>query len=43
MIRIGWMKWKEVSEVMCDRMMLLELKDKFFLKINHQTSNDIRF
>ena len=38
--RIGWMKWKEVSEVMCDRKMPVELKDS--LQNNHQTSNDVR-
>ena len=27
------MKWKEVSEVMCDRKMLVELRDKFFKTI----------
>ena len=35
-IRIGCMKWKEVSGVMCDRKMQS-------LKNNHQTSNDMRF
>ena len=33
MIRIGCMKWKEVSGVMCDRKMPLELKDKVFKTI----------
>ena len=32
-IRIGWMKWKEVSGVMCDRKMPVELKDKVFKTI----------
>ena len=32
-IRIGWMKWKEVSGVMCDRKMHVELKDKVFKTI----------
>ena len=32
-IRIGWMKWKEVSGVMCDRKMPVELKDKDFKTI----------
>ena len=30
MIRIGWLQWKEVSVVMCDRKMPVELKDKIF-------------
>ena len=30
MIRIGWMKWKEVSGVMCDIKMPVELKDRVF-------------
>ncbi len=29
-IRIGLMKWKEASGVMCDRKMPVKLKDKFF-------------
>ena len=29
-IRIGWMKWKEVSAEMCDRKMPVKLKDKVF-------------
>ena len=29
-IRIGWMKWKDVSGVMRDRKMPVELKDKYF-------------
>ena len=33
MIIIGWMKWKEVSGVMCDRKMPVELKDKVFKTI----------
>ena len=33
MIIIGWMKWKEVSGVMCDRKMPLKLKDKVFKTI----------
>ena len=33
MIRIGWMKWKEVSGVMCDRKMPVELKDKVLTTI----------
>ena len=37
MIRIGLMKWKEVSGVMCDREMPVALKDS--LQNNHQTSN----
>ena len=32
-IRIGWMKWKEVSGVTCDRTMPVELKDKVFKTI----------
>ena len=32
-ICIGWMKWKEVSGVMCDRKMPVELKDKVFKTI----------
>ena len=32
-IRIGWMKWKEVSGVMCDRKMPVKLKDKVFKTI----------
>ena len=32
-IRIGWMKWKEVSGVMCDRKMPVELKYKIFKTI----------
>ena len=32
-IRIGWMKWKEVSGVMCDRKMPVELIDKVFKTI----------
>ena len=32
-IRIGWIKWKEVSGVMCDRKMPVELKDKVFKTI----------
>ena len=32
-IIIGWMKWKEVSGVMCDRKMPVELKDKLFKTI----------
>ena len=32
-IRIGWMKWKEVSGVMCDRKIPVELKDKLFKTI----------
>ncbi len=32
-IRIGCMKWKEVSGVMCDRKMPVELKDKVFKTI----------
>ena len=33
-IRIGWMKWKEVSGVMCDRKMPVELKDNVFKTIS---------
>ena len=32
-IRIGWMKWKKVSGVICDRKMPVELKDKVFKTI----------
>ena len=32
-IRIGWMKWKKVSRVMCDRKMPVKLKDKDFKTI----------
>ena len=32
-ITIGWIKWKEVSGVMCDRKMPVELKDKVFKTI----------
>ena len=32
-IRIGWMKWKEVSVAMCDRKMPVELNDKVFKTI----------
>ena len=32
-IRIGWMKWNEVSGVMCDRKMPVKLKDKVFKTI----------
>ena len=32
-IRIGWMKWKEVSGVMCDMKMPVEVKDKVFKTI----------
>ena len=32
-IIIGWMKWKEVSRVMCYRKMPVELKDKAFKTI----------
>ena len=32
-IRIGWMKWKEISGVMCDRKMPVKLKDKVFKTI----------
>ena len=33
MIRIGWMKWKEVSGVMCDRKMPVKLKAKVYTTI----------
>ena len=33
MIRIGWMKWKEVSGIVCDRNMSVELNDKVFKTI----------
>ena len=33
MIIIEWMKWKEVSGVMCDREKPMELKDKVFKTI----------
>ena len=32
-IRIGWMKRKKLSGVMCDRKMPVELKDKVFKTI----------
>ena len=32
-IRIGWMKWKKVSGVMCDRKMPVKLKDKVYKTI----------
>ena len=32
-IRIGWMKWEEVSRVMCDTKMPVKLKDKVFKSI----------
>ena len=32
-IRIAWMKWNEVSGVMCDMKMPAKLKDKFFKTI----------
>ena len=32
-IRIGWMKWKEVSGVMCDWKIPVALKDKLFTTI----------
>ena len=32
-IIIGWMKWKEVSGVMCDRKMPVKLKDEVFKTI----------
>ena len=32
-IGIGWMKWKEVSVVICDRKMPVKLKDKVFKTI----------
>ena len=40
-IIIGWMKWKEVSGVMCDRKIPVKLKNS--LQNNYQTSDDIRF
>ena len=33
LIRIGWMKWKEVPGAMCDWKMPVELKDKVFKTI----------
>ena len=32
-IRIGWMKWKEVSGVICDRKIFVALKDNVFKSI----------
>ena len=35
-IRIGWMKWKEVSGVMCDRKMPVKLNDKSSKQLSEQ-------
>ncbi len=35
-IRIGWMKWKKVSRVMCDRKMPVKLKDKSSKQLSDQ-------
>ena len=39
-IRIGWMKWKEVSGVKCDRRVAFKLTDKVLTTI--MTSNGVR-
>ena len=35
-IRIGWMKWKEIPGVMCDRKMPVKLKDKSSKQLSDQ-------
>ena len=40
-IIIEWMQWKEVSGVMCDRKMPVELKDKAFKTVKKKDENKL--
>ena len=30
MVKLAWMKWKQLTGVLCDRQVLIELKDKVY-------------
>jgi hypothetical protein len=32
-IKCSWMKWREASSVLCDKRVLMKLKDKFYRSV----------